>query len=121
MIAIAAGDLDRRVIIQQATESVDSAGYGDATPSWADFPNGKVWAKIDTGGSREFYRASQTYTTMTHLVTVRYRPGLTTRMRLSYRKGTQTRYLNITGIINSGEADVELQLACSEAQDGVTS
>jgi SPP1 family predicted phage head-tail adaptor len=111
---IAAGELNKRIELQVSTESVDAAGYGDVTPTWKRLDG--VWAKIESGGGREFYRASQVYSTMTHLVTIRYRKGLTTKHRVKFG----TRVFGIVGIENPDEAGVLLRLACFEAVDGVT-
>lgn len=105
---VAAGDLDKRVTLQVSSESVDAGGWGEATETWRDVQ--KLWASIDTGGSREFYRASQVVATMTHLVTIRYRTDVTTKHRLKYK----TRVLNIGGIENPGEHNVMLRLSCTE-------
>lgn len=106
---LAAGTLNQRVTIEQPTESVDS--YGEATQSWATIPGGAVWASIDTGGGREFYRAQQTQADLTHLVTIRYRDDVTNKMRLKFG----TRYLNIVRVVNAGEENVKLELQCVEA------
>lgn len=112
---ICPADLDKRIEIQKSTESVDSGGYGDVTPTWSRLD--ELWAKIEPTGSREFYRASQVYAAMTHLVTIRYRRGLTPKMRVVYRdqRSNVTRYFGITGIIDPDEAHILLQLACTEA------
>ena len=115
MDSIPAGELDRRIEIQKVSESVDASGYGDATPAWTLFR--KVWAKIETTGGREFYRASQTFSQMSHLITIRYLQGLTTKHRIKYG----SRIFGIQGVINVNEAGVLLRIPCLEAADGVQS
>ena len=107
-IAIAAGELCRRVKIYQPIESVDSAGYGEAIP--ANQIVATVWAKVEPQGGREFFRASQVYPTLTHLVTIRYLSGLTTKMKVVLN----SRDLNIIGIVNVEERNITLRLACVE-------
>ena len=107
---IAAGDLDKRVTLQVASESVDAGGYGDPTPTWTDVK--KIWANFNDGTSREFFRAQQVYPILTHLVTIRYRADVTVKHRLKYG----TRVFNIAGVTNPGLHNVLLRLACVEAQ-----
>lgn len=108
---ICAADLEHRIEIQEPTESVDSAGYGDATPAWNTVM--KAWAKIDTTGSREFYRASQTHGTITHLITIWHRKGITIKHRVKFGN----RVMGIAGIVNPGERSETLQLACIESME----
>jgi SPP1 family predicted phage head-tail adaptor len=112
---ICARELNKRIELQKVAESADSGGFGDATPTWSHFRNAS--AKIETTGAREFYRASQTFSQMTHLLTIRYLKGLTTKHRVKYG----TRIFGITGIINVNEDNRWLRLACLEAADGVQS
>lgn len=106
---ICAADLRHYLEIQTVSESATSGGAGETTETWST--EAKVWAKIDTQGSREVFRASQVYPTATHVVTIRYRTGMTTKKRLKFG----TRILGITGIENPQEENVMLLLTCVEA------
>lgn len=55
-------------------------------------------------------QANQLGASETHKVTIRYRSGVTTQMRVAF--GSRT--LNINGIINRDERNVELTLMCEE-------
>ena len=47
---------------------------------------------------------------MTHRVKIRYRAGVTAKMRLTFG----ARVFNIRGVINAGERDRTLELLCEE-------
>jgi SPP1 family predicted phage head-tail adaptor len=51
----AAGEFDRRIIIQRATETQDAAG--DTIQTWAD--DRRLWARKRDGRGREFFGAEQ--------------------------------------------------------------
>jgi len=102
-----AGRLRHRVTIQRATEGSADA-MGEKALTWAELYT--VWAAVMPEASREFYRASQVHAEMTHLISIRYRSGITNSDRL--RIGS--RYLNIVAIQNVDERNVELRLVCVE-------
>jgi len=107
-------DLNRRIEVQTPVEAVDAGGFGDVTPTWKTAPGGKVWAKFETVGSREVYRAQQTYATTTHVLTIRFsKPAkaFTTKMRVLY----DDRYLYITGKVDVDEQHQWIRLFCTEA------
>lgn len=106
---IAAGELDQLISIYQEIESADSSGYGEAIPTDRIFAN--VWVKAEPQSGREFFRASQVYPTLSHLLTIRYLDGLNTKMKVV----VNGRNLNIVGITNVGERNITLRLACTEA------
>jgi SPP1 family predicted phage head-tail adaptor len=106
---IDAGTLTQLVSIYQFTESADSHGYGEAIPSQVLFH--KVWAGIETQSGREFFRASQVYPTLTHLVTIRYLRGLTPKMKIVFGG----RALNILAVIDVGALGIKMQVPCAEA------
>jgi SPP1 family predicted phage head-tail adaptor len=75
-----AGNLDRRITIQQNTPSVDS--YGDEVESWADFKT--VWANVKRKSGKETVRSDQTVADASTMFKIRYLSGLHERMRISY-------------------------------------
>lgn len=106
---IAAGQLDQLVSIYRERDAADPAGYGEAVP--ADVLFAKVWAGISTSGGREFYRASQVYPTLTHLVTIRFLQGLTSKMKIK----ASGRTLNILAVVDIEARGITMQLPCTEA------
>lgn len=75
-----AGDLDRRITIQQLTLIPD--GGGGSTESWTDLAT--VSAKVTQQSGREFLQASAVRTERAVLFTIRYRADLTTGNRVVY-------------------------------------
>lgn len=108
-IAIRSGLLRHRVVIEQKTHERDSKGGMIERWDEAD-PFARVWANVEVVGGTEQHRANQVQTTDTHRVTLRYLPGLTTRMRLKHNG----RVLNIQSIKNIGERNRVLELMCIE-------
>lgn len=104
-----AAELNNLVSIYHDIESADSAGYGEAIPTSRLFS--KVWAKIETQGGREFFRASQIYPTMTHLVTIRFLKNVTPKMKIVF----ESRTLNIEAVLNVDQNNVMLRMPCTEA------
>lgn len=70
---LAAGTLDRRITLQQATEGKDAAG--GVTLTWADLAT--VWARVAPAGGREVNTAAQEASFADTKFTVRYRPDVT--------------------------------------------
>lgn len=104
--AIEAGRLDKRVILQTATET--SGAGGTLTMSWADTVT--VWASIEAGSGREFFAAQQMIPELSHVVTIRYRSGVTPKNRFTYGG----RAFAIHAKANPMERDEQLVCYCSE-------
>ena len=101
-----AGELRHRVTIQEATESRDS--YGAAVETWSDLVT--VWAKKAHKSSREFFAAQKVCAETTDLWIIRYRSGITTKMRIVYRD----HYYDIVGAFDPDGRGRELHLLCKE-------
>ena len=103
-----AARMRQRVTIQQATETADTAG--GTTRSWSDVAT--VWAEVlPLGGGRiERLFANQLQAEASHRITIRYRSGVTTAMRISYAG----RVFNIRSVTNVNEAGVLLELLVEE-------
>ena len=69
-----------------------------------------TWAAIDPVSGRELYAAEQSQSEVTHKVRLRYRPGLTTAMRISRGK----RRFKILSIIDWEERHESLLMMCKE-------
>ncbi len=99
-MGIAAGELSARVAIQQATES--RGDHGTVLLTWATVAT--RWMKIVPTGGGEATEADQVQATATHVATLRYYAGLTTRHRFVWG-GT---ILNVVGIQVGEEMIVQL-------------
>lgn len=100
--------LKHRVTIEQRVRTQD--GVGGSTVSWS--PVLVAWAELRsrTSGGDERAVAGKLEAQQTHELTMRYRSGITTDMRVSY-KG---RIFNIRSIVNVDEAGVLLELLLEE-------
>ncbi len=76
-----AGKLKHVVSIQQNTPTANSPDDGSLVDSWTDYAS-DVYAQIRTSGGREFWRARQLNSELTHEVLIRYDSGVTPRMRV---------------------------------------
>ena len=102
-----AGDLDRRVTIQQKTV-VRDPNYGSEIVSWVTFA--ERWAKVRDVNAVERDGDGLRTITRTTLVTVRWLDGLTTDMRVVLQDG---RILNVVSLVEIGRK-VGQQLVCEE-------
>lgn len=75
-----AGLLRHRVTIQAPTTTVNERGA--QTPGWAEVAT--VWAEVRTPTGRERSGDERTVAVLSHVVTMRYRPGLTAAHRLKW-------------------------------------
>lgn len=104
------GKMRHRITFQRFDGERD--GYGDPLEAddahWTDVAT--TWAAIDPISGREFYAAEQSQSEVTHKVRLRYRPGLTTAMRISW----EGRLLKILSIIDWEERHESLLLMCKE-------
>jgi SPP1 family predicted phage head-tail adaptor len=101
-----AARLKHRVVIQQRVLSAD--GAGGSTESWSSVAT--VWAELRARSGSERSFAGKLETRATHALTMRYRSGITSDMRVSYGG----RQFNIRRIDNVNEAGVLLELQLEE-------
>jgi SPP1 family predicted phage head-tail adaptor len=101
------GQLRHQIYLQGLTRTDDEGGGGEE--AWGD-ASGPLWAEIRPLTGTEAIRAMQSEATLTHTVRLRYRPGVTTRMRLRYG----ARHFDIRHVIDVQERHIELQLLCEE-------
>jgi len=101
-----AGELRRKVTIQNATITQDS--YGAKIETWGTFV--AVWASIEPIHGREFFESAKLNANITHRIKTRYAAGVTPDMRVLYG----TRLFDIQSIINRDERNRELELMCME-------
>jgi SPP1 family predicted phage head-tail adaptor len=77
------GDLRHRVWLQTPVTN----GAGEIT-SWSNAGPNQIWARIEPLGGNELFAAQQIYPEANTSITIRYRPGVTSAMRILY--GTRT-------------------------------
>lgn len=107
------GRLRERVTIQ--TETVTRDASGEELRTWAEVAT--VWASVTPGASSERFLASagQRVAEVTHTVRIRFRSGLTPKMRLVWET---TRILEIISVIDPDMRNSTTVLLCSEEQRG---
>ena len=88
--ATVVGDMRRRVVLQAATDSIDS--YGQAIRTWATYAT--VWASVVSTPGNEPQSALMQSSVTTYTVTMRYRTDVLPIHRMIYGDIT----LNIVGI-----------------------
>ena len=103
-----AGRLRERITIQQ--ESVTRDEYGAEVIAWTDVAT--VWASVlpRASGERFVTGAVQVQAEITHAVRIRYKTGLTAKMRLLW----ESRYLYIETIVDPDGRTRETVLMCRE-------
>ena len=106
-----AGALRHRVQIQNYVEGVDEIGqpfYGWETVA-------TVWAAVEPLQGREFFAAQTAFSETTTRIRMRYRPGITTTMRILFEGA----FYNVQSVIEPHTRRRELQLMCkSGVNDG---
>lgn len=100
------GKLRHRVTIEQVTEAQDTDG--SVIETWSAFAIGQ--ASIEPISGREYFAAQSTQADVTHRVSLRYLPGITPKMRVTFG----SRVFDILSVINVDERNRELQLMCRE-------
>jgi SPP1 family predicted phage head-tail adaptor len=103
---INAGDLNLRIILQIPTISRGTDGAEIKT----FITHATVWASKKHKTSREFYSSQKINAEITDLFVIRYRSGVTTRMRVSF----DGKYYDILGADDPDGRRRELQLLCKE-------
>lgn len=101
-----AGDLRKRIIIEQPTVAADSVG--EMVPTWSTLA--VLWASIEALTGSERLQDAQINATADVKISVRYRAGITTAMRIKYG----TRQFEIVSVQNVEERNRELAMLCVE-------
>lgn len=104
------GAIRHRVTLKNSSPVPD--GDGGFTEVLTTLTPATVWASIAPATARDLERvvAGTVESAATHLVRVRYHPGITTKTRLLYG----SRMLNVTSVQNTDERKIELVLVCEE-------
>ncbi len=109
-----AGQLRRRLTLEQRATTVDDAGQVDNTWTTANTFSGSV---LDKGGAETIKgdQVSATTTTVVIMRTPRNNTTPTPQMRLTFDHDGNTRTLNIESVQHRDAKQRELWLYCSEA------
>lgn len=112
MSDVRAGILRHRVTIQYRVET--RGDTGEVLWTWTDFA--RVWAAIEPVTGRESWAGAQLYAEVTTLIRVRYREGITPKMRIfhgdNYGSPTFGEYFDVQSVVRPDYARDELQLYC---------
>lgn len=114
------GELRQRVTLDNPSPPT-SDGDGGPTRLWP--PEGgvrigaRVPASVEAALARSVERlvAKTTESAATHIVTLRYRPGVTTQTRVTWHDGSTDRTLWVNGVSDASGRHVWLALSCAEA------
>ena len=110
-MALAAGKLRHRVVVEQLVVNINSFGEQDPA-QWVPFA--EVWAAIEPLSGREFLAASQTQSSVSCRITIRTLSGLLPSMRIVHRG----KVYNIAAILADKESGIEYAtLMCSEGSN----
>ena len=101
-----AGQLNRRMRLEERSVSVSSAQHQSATFT----ARGTVWASIEPLTGREFFESQTMKNDVTHRIIVRYRQEITPRHRLVM--GART--FAIVSATNPGEVGMDHVCMCKE-------
>uniref|UniRef100_A0A6M3K9C6 Putative head-tail joining protein n=1 Tax=viral metagenome TaxID=1070528 RepID=A0A6M3K9C6_9ZZZZ len=105
------GQLRHMIAIQEQTDTAD--GMGGYTTAWADVSGmSSVPAAIWPLKSAERIDAMKLEHEVTHRIRIRYRSGVTTKMRIYWSDKTKT--FNIVSIINPDERNIMLEMLATE-------
>jgi SPP1 family predicted phage head-tail adaptor len=98
-VALAAGKLRHRVVVEEQVTVINS--FGESETAWVTFAN--VWAAIEPLSAREFLAASQVQSNVSCRIVMRNLPGLLPSMRLVHRG----KIYNPAGILTDKESGLE--------------
>lgn len=111
---IPVGALRHRLTIQAENPAADGGGGQGADP-WTDpVTVAAVWGRVEPfdtpSRSWERLHAMQIQGRISHRITIRHRPGITSGMRVLF----EGRAFNIRAVVNPEERDRTLELLCEE-------
>ncbi len=107
MRPIRSGEFKHRITLQRENEQDDGHG-GQALEPWTDVAT--VMASIEPISGNEALVARQLQDTVTHKVLMRWRPGVTAKLRIKFG----TRLFEILEVRNWDERNRLLELRCVE-------
>lgn len=105
---LAAGRLNKRITILHRATAEQSDSYGQPQDDWIVFA--ERWAAVEPLQGREFFESQQTQAQVTTRFRLRYLPGVTPAMRISY----EGREYDIQSVIDPEERHRELVIMALE-------
>jgi SPP1 family predicted phage head-tail adaptor len=107
---VLAGKRRHRVRLENPTLTTD--GDGGYTDVWSLLSPGVVWASIEpaTVSKLERVAAGTVQSSASHIVTMPYHSGVTTKTRITFIGRTFT----VAGVVNPEERNIETICICSE-------
>lgn len=103
-----AGQLRHRVVIEHNTPTQDI--YGQPIESWGALAT--VWGAVEPLAGAEFFSAQQFQAEVDTRIRIRYRTGITPKMRVMW----SDRIFEIDTVIEPKSQRRELHLMCTEVQ-----
>lgn len=110
-MSLQAGKLNRRVTVMRPVET-RGAAYGDRQVEWE--PVYSPWAALEPLSGDQLVRMKQEGSTTNWRVRIRYRAGITTKMRVVHGDHV----LAIDAVVHLRDAREEIHLMCTEQNDG---
>ncbi len=109
-----AGELRHRVTLENPGARVSDGDGGYTTP-YAAFAT-RLPAAVAPATARDLERvvANSVQSSATHLVTLRYLAGVTTKTQVVFHDGATDRRFGVSGVQDPDERHVSLTLACEE-------
>lgn len=105
---LAAGKLNKRVILQSFTSVSD--GGGGTVDTWAD--TATMWAAIRPLSGTERFQAQQVSANLTSEVEIRYRTGVVAQQRFKF--GASRYFYIVQPPMNEAERNERLVCVCEE-------
>lgn len=102
-----AGKLRDRITIQE--QSATSNAYGEQIITWVDLYD-NLPASVELLRGREYFQSQQLQTIVDTRITLRYRTGITPKMRVSHDNS----YFNIQSVIWDSKK-TRLEMMCSRS------
>ena len=99
-----AGKLNKRITIQQYSETIDDYGY--SVKKWADLIT--VWAHVKNVNGKEFIKSNVALSEVSTSIRIRKRQGLDSSMRVIFNDNTY----QIVAVLPDEETNDFLDLAC---------
>lgn len=106
MRTVAPGELRHRLVYERQARTAD--GTGGVALAWT--PVAEIWASIEPLSGKEKVVAEGLSETATHVITIRYRPGVAPGAR--FRLGT--RLFRICSALDIGEQHRFIEAHCEE-------
>jgi len=109
-----AGRLDRKVWLQKDVGTAKDSS-NKRIPNWQNVGTLPRSVAIDEKGGKKLFFAQQVQGDWTHVLTLRYYPGLTTANRWLYKDPNQAnRIFQIVAVVDVNEAHVKHLCFCKE-------